>query len=304
MAGEFGSRTGVVTVVDVDGAAAAGLASRAGDVVQLAREALSNVGRHGAATTCASRSDEEIPAFPRDRRRGRGFDADVTSWGMGLQNLRERVESLGGVLDVESTPGEGTTVRATFPPDRSRRMGAIDPSPASGERASWSICSQGIRRAAVLPRGSRASPVSGPAFVASRVGGASPPPWGRAPRRGGVRRSRAGQRTVAVGWTIRRDRSTFVFALRWAASGGADLFPSLDADLEVAPIRPGRTQLAMSARYVPPFGTVGRVIDRAVLSRVAEATLKDFLDRVAESIMGSRDAPSPAEPRRAAPAPA
>ena len=98
--------------------------------------------------------------------------------------------------------------------------------------------------------------------------------------------------------------SKFVFPLRWAASGGADLFPSLDADLEVAPIRPGRTQLAMSARYVPPFGTVGRVIDRAVLSRVAEATLKDFLDRVADAIMGSRAVPSPAEPRRAAPAPA
>jgi signal transduction histidine kinase len=40
---------------------------------------------------------------------------DATSWGMGLKNLRERVESLGGVLEVHSTPGEGTTVRATFP---------------------------------------------------------------------------------------------------------------------------------------------------------------------------------------------
>ena len=43
------------------------------------------------------------------------LDADVTSLGMGLQNLRERVESLGGLLEVESTPGEGTTVRANFP---------------------------------------------------------------------------------------------------------------------------------------------------------------------------------------------
>ena len=113
------------------------------------------------------------------------------------------------------------------------------------------------------------------------------------------------ERTVAVelGRSVRTG-STVVFPLRWIASGGADLFPSLDADLEVAPIRPGRTQLAMSARYVPPFGTVGRVIDRAVLSRVAEATLKDFLDRVADVIMASRDAPSPAQPRRPAPAPA
>lgn len=75
-----------------------------------------------------------------------------------------------------------------------------------------------------------------------------------------------------------------VFPLRWVASGAAGLFPSLDADLEVAPVGDGGTQLAMSARYVPPFGGVGRVIDRAVLSRVAEATLKDFLDRVGDAI--------------------
>jgi hypothetical protein len=82
-----------------------------------------------------------------------------------------------------------------------------------------------------------------------------------------------------------RSGSKVVFPLRWAASGPAGLFPSLDADLEVAPLGDGRTQLAMSARYVPPFKGVGRVIDRAVLSRAAEATLKDFLDRVGDTIM-------------------
>jgi hypothetical protein len=51
----------------------------------------------------------------------------------------------------------------------------------------------------------------------------------------------------------------------------------------------------MSAMYVPPFGTIGRVIDRAALSRVAEATLKDFLDRVADAIMGSREVQVPVD---------
>ena len=46
---------------------------------------------------------------------GRGFDVDTTTWGMGLRNLRERAESLGGKLEIESTAGDGTTVRATFP---------------------------------------------------------------------------------------------------------------------------------------------------------------------------------------------
>jgi hypothetical protein len=99
------------------------------------------------------------------------------------------------------------------------------------------------------------------------------------------------EREVAIelGWSVRSGAKT-VFPLRWTSTGAAGLFPSLDADLEVAALRPGRTQLAMSARYVPPFGPVGRAADRAVLSRVAEATLKDFLDRVAETILEKWDA--------------
>jgi hypothetical protein len=41
----------------------------------------------------------------------------------------------------------------------------------------------------------------------------------------------------------------------------------------------------MSARYVPPLGALGRAIDRTLLFRVAEATLKDFLDRVRDSLL-------------------
>src|SRR5262249_56776744 len=43
---------GVVCAVDVDETSAAVLAGRAADVVQVAREALSNVGRHAHAATC------------------------------------------------------------------------------------------------------------------------------------------------------------------------------------------------------------------------------------------------------------
>jgi signal transduction histidine kinase len=116
MATEFGARSGVVTVVEVDADAAANLTSRATDLVQLVREALSNVGRHGAATTCRvslRRGDHGFVLEVDDD--GRGFDVDLTTWGMGLRNLEERVGSLGGTFDVQSTPGEGTTVRATIP---------------------------------------------------------------------------------------------------------------------------------------------------------------------------------------------
>jgi len=116
LASEFGSRSGVVTVVEVDGEAASELSSRASDLVQLVREALSNVGRHGAATTCRVSLRRGGDGFLLEvDDDGRGFDVDLTSWGMGLTNLRERVKSLGGTLEIESVPGEGTTVRASFP---------------------------------------------------------------------------------------------------------------------------------------------------------------------------------------------
>lgn len=96
---------------------------------------------------------------------------------------------------------------------------------------------------------------------------------------------------VEVGRPIHASAKSF-FPLRWTASGHPGLFPALDADIEVAPMGPDRAQLAMSARYVPPLGTVGRTIDRAFLSRVAEATVKDFLDRVADAIMSEPAAPA------------
>ena len=84
-----------------------------------------------------------------------------------------------------------------------------------------------------------------------------------------------------------------VLPLAWVPSGGVGLFPSLDADLEIGPLGQDRTQLAMSARYSPPLKAVGRAIDRIVLFRVAEATLKDFLDGVASTLTSMEPAHEP-----------
>ena len=116
LAEEFQERTGVLTIVDVDGAVAAELASRAADVVQIVREALSNVGRHAEATSCRVslyRADPGATLEVDDD--GRGFDPDDASTGMGMANLADRVAALGGELTVESVLGEGTTVRASLP---------------------------------------------------------------------------------------------------------------------------------------------------------------------------------------------
>jgi hypothetical protein len=103
----------------------------------------------------------------------------------------------------------------------------------------------------------------------------------------------ARQVTLTIGAPIHTSGKV-VIPLRWTPTDAPGLFPALEADLEVAPLAPDRTQLAMSARYEPPLGLVGKVIDRSILYRVAEATIKDFLDRIADAILLEGE---PAEPQ-------
>ena len=89
-------------------------------VYQLAREALSNAARHANATTIVLVLDEDDDSIRlRVTDDGQGFSmlgVDSTSH-FGLQLMRERVELAGGVLLVDSHPGEGTTVLARLPID-------------------------------------------------------------------------------------------------------------------------------------------------------------------------------------------
>jgi two-component system NarL family sensor kinase len=90
-------------------------------VLSLARELLSNVVKHARAAHVAvrvRRDGEGVVLEVRDD--GRGFDAarsaDAVAGGhIGLASSVERVESLGGWMEVESGPGAGTRVRAVIP---------------------------------------------------------------------------------------------------------------------------------------------------------------------------------------------
>ena len=97
---------------------AAELASRAGDVVQLVREALSNVGRHANAATCrVALREEGDGALLEIDDDGSGFDPEsAKGQGQGLANLQRRAEALGGGnLMIQSTPAQGTNVRLSIP---------------------------------------------------------------------------------------------------------------------------------------------------------------------------------------------
>jgi signal transduction histidine kinase len=113
---EFGSRSGVVTVLDLDEKVAQELTHVAADVVQVTREALSNVGRHAGASTCRVSlhriGDVAVLEVDDD---GHGFDPRNVRRGEGLTNLEERTAAIGGHVSFASAPDDGTTVRVELP---------------------------------------------------------------------------------------------------------------------------------------------------------------------------------------------
>jgi two-component system CheB/CheR fusion protein len=90
---------------------------------RVTQEALTNVARHAGATRVSvvlgRRSGDAVAVIEDD---GTGFDPDAPATpilgrrgGLGLAGMRERVELLGGTVEVESAPGRGTTVIARIP---------------------------------------------------------------------------------------------------------------------------------------------------------------------------------------------
>jgi len=79
-------------------------------------EALQNVAKYARATAIT------VALHDADRRLlfevnddGVGFDLAHAMGGMGLRSMSDRVEAVGGSLEVTSTPGRGTTVVGTIP---------------------------------------------------------------------------------------------------------------------------------------------------------------------------------------------
>lgn len=86
------------------------------ELVLLLTEALSNALRHADAakiTVDVMQKGEDILVRIADD--GIGFDPANIEAGMGLANMRARALGLGGTLELEAEPGEGTTVIARIP---------------------------------------------------------------------------------------------------------------------------------------------------------------------------------------------
>jgi hypothetical protein len=74
-----------------------------------------------------------------------------------------------------------------------------------------------------------------------------------------------------------------LYPLRWRATGARNLFPLLKAELILADMS-GQVLISLRGVYDPPMGSLGRMVDRALLSRVADATVKSWVDQLADGI--------------------
>jgi signal transduction histidine kinase len=87
-------------------------------IYRIVQEALVNVVRHARAThvdVILERCQDAVKVIIEDN--GRGFDTNAALYSgrLGLLGMRERVEMLGGSLEIDSAPGLGTTVLVEAP---------------------------------------------------------------------------------------------------------------------------------------------------------------------------------------------
>ena len=88
-------------------------------VYRIVQEALNNIARHsGAREAWVSLTEQQGDLKLEIRDSGGGFEAGAetsSSRGTGLMGMRERAEHLGGSLEIESSPGRGTLIKALIP---------------------------------------------------------------------------------------------------------------------------------------------------------------------------------------------
>jgi NarL family two-component system sensor histidine kinase LiaS len=109
---QWAQRTGIEATVRVQGERALPLTVEQA-LFRVAQEALANVARHSQAETVdvhLAWAEDVVSLIVSDD--GRGFDRAARTSGVGLRSMAERMERLGGTLQVESERGAGTRVVA------------------------------------------------------------------------------------------------------------------------------------------------------------------------------------------------
>lgn len=75
-----------------------------------------------------------------------------------------------------------------------------------------------------------------------------------------------------------------VIPIAWTSHSSNRLIPRMEAELVVAPLGMMLSHVAFRGRYQPPLEGLGKILDRLALHKVAEATVRSFLERLGDAI--------------------
>ena len=75
-----------------------------------------------------------------------------------------------------------------------------------------------------------------------------------------------------------------VVPISWKATFPERLFPLMTGKIDVSPISPEETKLTVSGMYEPPLGKVGEELNEAVMHSVAQATVKELAQQIADRL--------------------
>ena len=112
---DFAERSRLEVRRTIDAGRAPLSAAVEGACYRIVQETLTNVARHASARSVSVRMEpSEGHLLLEIEDDGHGFAMHEPTEGRGLTGMRERTELLGGSLQVSSTPGSGTRVRAAL----------------------------------------------------------------------------------------------------------------------------------------------------------------------------------------------
>jgi hypothetical protein len=86
---------------------------------------------------------------------------------------------------------------------------------------------------------------------------------------------------VQVG-DVRRVRGSILLPICWAPISASYMFPKLEGELEFTETDPGNVRVSLRGSYRAPLGALGERMDKMVMHRMAESTVRNFLGRVVD----------------------
>jgi hypothetical protein len=89
--------------------------------------------------------------------------------------------------------------------------------------------------------------------------------------------------TVEFGEPV-RTTTWAVIPISWKPTFGRKVLPVMNGKVDVSPVSTEETRLTVSGMYEPPLGRLGEQLDEALMHNVAEGTVKELAELIAQRL--------------------